>query len=181
MLDTLLALDAQLRGWIVAHHTLLLDQAMQALSDAGGGGVPWLVIGAALVWRRPSRAAVIWQAALAILLAALIADAILKPIVGRARPFMVARDVAVIDTRPSSSSFPSGHAATSFAGAAVLALAWPAGRAALWALALLVAFSRVYVGVHYPLDIAAGALVGLFAAYVALGGKDGMRIRRAHL
>jgi undecaprenyl-diphosphatase len=58
-------------------------------------------------------------------------------------------------------SFPSGHAATSFAGATVLAFAWPRWSAALYALALLVGASRVYVGVHFAGDILAGAILGL--------------------
>jgi undecaprenyl-diphosphatase len=58
-------------------------------------------------------------------------------------------------------AFPSGHASTSFAGATVLALALPRLAVAFYALAALVSLSRVYVGVHYPLDIVAGALLGL--------------------
>jgi undecaprenyl-diphosphatase len=65
---------------------------------------------------------------------------------------------------PTTSSFPSGHAATSFACAYVLARAAPRFAILFYVLAALIAFSRSYVGVHYPLDVIAGALIGLGVA-----------------
>ena len=65
---------------------------------------------------------------------------------------------------PSTYSFPSGHATVSFACATVLALAVPRLRWPLFALAALISFSRVYVGVHYPFDVLAGALLGVAIA-----------------
>jgi undecaprenyl-diphosphatase len=65
---------------------------------------------------------------------------------------------------PSTFSFPSGHATVSFACATVLALAVPRLRWPLYALAALIGFSRVYVGVHYPFDVLAGAALGIALA-----------------
>jgi undecaprenyl-diphosphatase len=65
---------------------------------------------------------------------------------------------------PTDASFPSGHAATSFAAATVLSFAWPRWAPAFFLLALAIGFSRVYVGVHYPLDIVGGALLGIGVA-----------------
>jgi undecaprenyl-diphosphatase len=65
---------------------------------------------------------------------------------------------------PSTYSFPSGHATVSFACATVLALAVPRLRWPLFLLAALISFSRVYVGVHYPFDVLAGALLGVAIA-----------------
>ena len=66
---------------------------------------------------------------------------------------------------PTSSSFPSGHAATSFACAATLApFVSRTGAIVLYVLAAAIAFSRVYVGVHYPIDVLAGAALGLLVA-----------------
>jgi undecaprenyl-diphosphatase len=65
---------------------------------------------------------------------------------------------------PESGSFPSGHAATSFAAATILSFAFPRLAPFLLVLAAAVGFSRVYVGVHYPLDIVGGALLGVAIA-----------------
>jgi undecaprenyl-diphosphatase len=69
---------------------------------------------------------------------------------------------------PHDGSFPSGHAATSFAGATILAVAFPRLAPFLFVLAAAVAFSRVYVGVHYPLDIVGGAILGAAVAIILL-------------
>jgi undecaprenyl-diphosphatase len=67
---------------------------------------------------------------------------------------------------PTDPSFPSGHAATSFAAATILSLAVPR-LTPLWVLlAAAIAFSRVYVGVHYPLDIVGGAILGISIALI---------------
>jgi undecaprenyl-diphosphatase len=65
---------------------------------------------------------------------------------------------------PDSGSFPSGHAATSFAAATLLSFAFPRLSPILLVLAAAVGFSRVYVGVHYPLDIVGGAALGVLIA-----------------
>jgi undecaprenyl-diphosphatase len=79
---------------------------------------------------------------------------------------------------PHDPSFPSGHAATSFAAATVLTAAVPR-LAPVWVLlAAAIAFSRVYVGVHYPLDIVGGAVVGTLIALLTLAA-DRRRSRAA--
>ena len=108
-------------------------------------------------WSRPW----LWtRVGAAILFAESISGA-LKPAIERDRP-PVSRPVPepLLET-PSTFSFPSGHATVSFACATVLALAVPRLRMPLYALATLIAFSRVYVGVHYPFDVLAGAVLGV--------------------
>ncbi len=98
------------------------------------------------------------------LLADVAADALaglLKQVFGRDRPPLRYPEPAALVHVPGSASFPSGHAATSFACAVILARAAPRLRFALYALAALIAWSRVYVGVHYPLDVVAGAALGV--------------------
>jgi undecaprenyl-diphosphatase len=132
----------------------------------------WLVLGVVIALSRPRAAAGVWQMALAILIASQLTDHVLKPAVGRGRPFTAVMDVRVIAERPDTHSFPSGHAANAFAGALALGRVWwRRGRVALWLLAATIAFSRVYVGVHYPLDVLGGAIVGLASGWFVLGGR----------
>jgi undecaprenyl-diphosphatase len=121
-----------------------------------------------LVLRRPVVFALVVAAYFA---SAAIVD-VLKAIVDRHRPV----DHPLV-THLSSPSFPSGHAATSFACAATLAAFVPrSGQIVLYVLAAAIAYSRVYVGVHYPLDVLAGAALGLGVA-IALRRLPAVRRR----
>ena len=164
----LITVDHLLRAWVVTHRVQALDGAMWALSVVGRGGLVWLLIGVGLTacgrltWRNFGRLV------LAVLIAALVTNQGLKPAIQRERPFVGTPEVAVIGGLPSDASFPSGHAANAFAGAFVLARMAPGGRVFWWLLAVAVAYSRVYLGVHYPLDVIAGGLVGVACAALAL-------------
>jgi undecaprenyl-diphosphatase len=125
------------------------------------GGI-FLIIAAisALYWRRPA-------IFLYVLLGDLVADGlsfVLRYAIGRERPPLVYPDPVPLVRLPDNPAFPSGHAATSFACAALLAWLTPLPKIPLFVLAGLIAFSRVYVGVHYPLDAIGGALLGLAVA-----------------
>lgn len=141
----------------------------------GDKGVLWLALAAALLARRRTR-----RAGLAVLLALALdlvcCNLILKPLFARARPFAVNPAVELLIAPPGDASFPSGHAASSFAAAAALrftdgAKTW-LRRAAL-ALAILIAFSRLYLYVHWPTDVLAGMALG------AALGWCGARLARA--
>jgi undecaprenyl-diphosphatase len=102
---------------------------------------------------------------LSAMLAALLSSAI-KGWTDRARPPLANDDVHSLVALPQSTSFPSGHAATAFAAATVVAAFHPRLRVPIFALAGLVAVSRVYLGVHYWLDILAGAALGVLIGVV---------------
>jgi undecaprenyl-diphosphatase len=173
----LLQLDGVARAWVVAHRVRALDGVMWALSAVGEGGMIWVAIAAALVLVKRLTLAGLARVALSILLASLVVNQVLKPAIGRDRPFVVVPDVLVIGPSPADRSFPSGHAGNSFAAATALTRVAPAGTAAWWTLAVLIAYSRVYLGVHYPLDVLAGALVGIACAAVALSIRARSRTR----
>lgn len=97
----------------------------------------------------------------------LVAEGI-KYLFNRARPFISDTEIAPLIKTPSSSSFPSGHSATAAAGAISLSAIYPAFAPALLVAGLLVALSRIYLGVHYPIDVLAGLLIGAASAGVVL-------------
>ena len=172
MLDSLLTADAALRAWIVTHHAPWLDGVLWLLSVLGVSGAIWLAIAAVLASWVPRLRAPAWQVVLAVILAQGVVDWGIKPLIARPRPFIADTTSRVVGYRPPTHSFPSGHSASSFAAATVLAFALTRRRAAIiWALATTVAFSRIYIGVHYPLDVVVGALVGVLLGVLVTGGR----------
>jgi undecaprenyl-diphosphatase len=162
------AADAAVSLWVVSHRIQPLDGVMWALSAAGRGGALFLAFGVGLVLARRLDLQALLHLVLAILLATLMADHILKPLVGRHRPFDQHPAIQVIGGRPDDPSFPSGHATNSFAGALMLSRLVPRASLLWWLTAAAVAFSRVYLGVHYASDVLAGALVGAACAALIL-------------
>lgn len=152
-------LDHRLERWVVLHRTGWLDPVFVALTRAGTYGAVWLALALLLAVRRRR-----WQVMLIVALADLAAEGaadVLKALVDRRRPPLVYPSPKPLVHDPHSPAFPSGHATTSFACATALALAVPRAAPVLYLLAAAIAFSRVYVGVHWPADVIAGAVLGL--------------------
>jgi undecaprenyl-diphosphatase len=117
-----------------------------------------LAVALAVLRRRP---AILWTVPVV-----LVADGIaglLKVAVGRQRPHL---DPLV--GVPGSAAFPSGHTTTAFAGAAMLTAFAIRGAPLFYLLASAIGFSRIYVGVHWPLDVLAGAALGTLVALTSL-------------
>lgn len=99
----------------------------------------------------------------------------LKANVASPRPFMSIPDVRLLVPRSSGFSFPSGHAFNAFMTATIMTRFY--NKDWLWyALAALIAFSRVYIGVHYASDVLAGALIGMIAGYILLRAADRQKV-----
>jgi undecaprenyl-diphosphatase len=158
-------LDRDVFLWVVAHRAGWMDAVMSTLSLVGTGGRIWLAAGAALAIARRIRLWDLIALALAIALASS-ASSVVKHAVARERPFDAIPAVDVIGKAPKDPSFPSGHTTNAFAAATILARAVPQTAPLWWGLAIAIAYSRVYLGVHYPLDVAGGALLGIVCAMI---------------
>lgn len=123
--------------------------------------VPYLllIIGIVVAGKRKGLAAVLLLA-LVILCCDQFSSFVLKPLVGRVRPCTALEGVRLLVGCGGGKSFPSSHAVNNFGAAYLISAFFPRMRAPMYVLASAVALSRVYVGVHYPADVAAGALIG---------------------
>jgi membrane-associated phospholipid phosphatase len=157
-IDERILLLARTRG-----HTPAAERAAARFSRIGERGVVWLVLGAAGWVLDPPRRTC-WARATGVVAGTFALNTALKLVVRRRRPELPG--LPPLTSTPTQLSFPSAHAATSFAGARLYArLGLPA--APLYALAAGLAYSRLYLAVHYPSDILAGALLGTGIAAVA--------------
>lgn len=151
-LDERLLRLARTRG----HGDPRVEHAVARFSQLGEHGGVWLAIGA-VGWAVDSARAGRWRTALAAVAGTYGLNTAIKLLVRRRRPELA--DLPPLAVTPTKLSFPSAHAATSFAAAGLYArLGLPARP--LYGLALKLSLSRLYLGVHYPSDVLAGALLG---------------------
>ena len=151
--------------WIQANlRSPIMDLLMAAITTLGNHGLVWLILaGILLLTPKHRKAGVAVLAGLALEVAC--CNLVLKPLVGRICPCDVNPAVQLLVARPDDFSFPSGHTGASFAAVSALYFS----RSRLWMpsliLAVLIAFSRLYLYVHYPTDILAGALLGIMTGW----------------
>ncbi len=150
----------------------LLDFWMPKITALGNAGFIWLLAGVVLICtKKYRRQGVLLLAALAA--GILVGNVVLKNLIARPRPCWLDTSVPMLIAVPQDYSFPSGHTLISTIGAAILARTDRRFGYAAIPLAVLIAFSRMYLFVHFPSDILAGAVIGLvLSEFVwALGGK----------
>ena len=165
-IDGINEMEIKMLDWIQSIRTPIMDKIMLFTTSLGNAGMIWIVLAIVLlVIPRTRKSGVILAAALCV--DAVLCNGILKNLFGRSRPFEVNTSIQLLLARPADFSFPSGHTAASFAAASSLFFA---GEKKLWkpvlALAVLIAFSRLYLYVHYPTDILGGIAVGAAAGYI---------------
>jgi undecaprenyl-diphosphatase len=172
MPQALQSVDLWLFERLTPWHAGWLDAAMGAISISGTASAVWLVL-ASVAMMRPRHRAAAWRLYLTLLLCFVTVDLVLKPTFARSRPVSVRayEGARAVPPLPRSLSFPSGHTAAAFGAAVSMSRMWPQGRVVWWLLALLMGYSRIYVGHHYPLDVVGGAIVGVLVALWVLGGR----------
>ncbi len=155
------SLDQTLFDRVARAHTPAWDSVLPRLSQAADHGVLWWAAAGALGLSRGQRRRAALRGLLSLGLASAIANVPAKYSTRRGRPSLDGVPLPRrLHRQPTTSSFPSGHSASAAAFAAGVALETPAVGAGVSVLAAAVAYSRVYVGVHYPSDVIAGVALG---------------------
>ncbi len=148
-------------------HGSVLDFVMPRLSAVGNMGLIWIICGIVLLCTKRYRKSGI-MLLLGLLLGWLIGNVILKNLIARPRPCWIVTDFPMLIEIPKDFAFPSGHTLSSFIAAFVL---WRTDRkfgGAALVLAILMAFSRLYLFVHFPTDVIGGVLFAYLVNYVLI-------------
>ena len=148
-----------------------LNPIVTAITSLGNGGIFWIILTVLLLMFKKTRKIGLC-CALGLIFDLLVVNICIKPLVARVRPYVTLPAIVPLGHLSSDFSFPSGHSAGSFAAA------WALFRSAkkrygvpALILALAIALSRLYVGVHYPTDVIAGILIGILVG--ELGARVG--------
>jgi len=164
-----LAWELDFLHWLQGLRSPLFSALMTAYTSLGDHGLVWIGVTILLLLCPKTRRAGI-AGVLALALGALVTNLALKPLIERLRPFIADPSLLPLVLIDDMSSFPSGHTTAAFGAAMAWFLTLPEDWCWRWTLfltAVLMGFSRLYVGVHYPTDVLAGALIGLFAGFAA--------------
>lgn len=160
--------ELEILNWIAAHcHGPVLDVIFPVITHLGALGAVWIVMALVLMCV-PGQRSCGAQVALALIFSAIICNLILKNAVGRIRPYELAGITELLVEQPWDASFPSGHTSAGIASATVLLLNRHRLRWPVLILAVLIAFSRLYLYVHFPTDVLAGALIGVLCGVLAV-------------
>ncbi len=156
-----------------------LTPVMKGITMLGDKGIFWILLTVVLLAIPKTRKAG-WYSLVALVLSALCNNLILKNVLARTRPYEVIDGLKLLVKAADDFSFPSGHSAASFASGTALFRALPKKYGIpLMILALLIALSRLYVGIHYPTDVLFGIADGIALGMLAkpLGDRLWERIR----
>ena len=146
----------------------VLNGLFQVYTKLGDAGMLWIAVSLLMLCFRKTRKAGL-ASLLAMLLGLLCTNVALKHLLGRTRPWLTVEGLTPLIAEHDPNSFPSGHTSASFAAASAWCRTLPRRWMGVTAvvLAALMGFSRLYVGVHFPSDVLAGVLVGLFCGWLA--------------
>lgn len=169
MLEAIQHLDSLYLLAIQQTRVEMLNPLVECYTKLGDIGLLWIVLSVGMLLHKKTRK-VGCCALTALLFGALCTNVVLKHLVARPRPWLDVAGLTTLVAEPDPNSFPSGHTCAAFAAGMVWwkRLPWRWGRVGAVILAVAMGLSRLYVGVHYPTDVLAGAVIGTACALLAL-------------
>lgn len=171
-MDFLQMIDDTIVLWVRTHmRSEFLDGIMTWISKLGNGGILWISIGIMLLLLSIKKGKNLRKWGLLLLislgLTAILGNLILKPFIGRIRPYEQLAFPIIIN-QLNDFSFPSGHTSAAFAAAWICYAMNKKWGILMLVFAVVMAFSRLYLGVHYPTDLLAGAVLGTIVSFIVL-------------
>lgn len=158
--EKITAWDLSVLEWIRENlYCDFFDAVMPVITFLGNGGWFWIVVAVVMLFSKRTRKTALMTGA-ALIFGLLICNLILKPAVARIRPYEVMEGIKLLIEKQSDFSFPSGHTTASFEAATVFMLRDKRFGIPALVLAIIIAFSRMYLYVHYPTDIIGGIVIG---------------------
>ena len=153
--------DLPILDWMAEHlHCGFLDAVMPVITVLGNAGIFWIALAVVLIFIPKTRKIGISMGA-ALLIGLLLCNLTLKPLIQRPRPYVFFEHISMYLTDGESDfSFPSGHTIASFEAAMAILLRKKKLGIPATILAILIAFSRMYLYVHYPTDVIASVILG---------------------
>lgn len=168
-MDFILNLDEKVLLFIQEYMRMpILDEIMVFFTTLGDAGLLWIVLALAFLITKKYRKNGAMMT-LALVFGLIITNVILKNAVARIRPYEVIEGLVAIVPHPHDWSFPSGHSTSSIAASFVMFRTFPkkVGVPALF-VGILICFTRLYVGVHFPTDVICGIIIGLVCAIASM-------------
>ena len=142
-----------------------LDKIMPIITGIGNGGIVWIFLSIYLIHSSDYRMEG-YMVITSLVLTTILGEGVIKHIIRRSRPLISKSKRTLLISRPMTYSFPSGHSASSFAVAGIFILMNSSISVYITALAALIAFSRLYLDVHYPTDVLTGIILGLLCSII---------------
>ena len=150
----------------------LFNRIMIFFTILGDNGMVWIAVALILFLNRKYRKIGVFSI-VSLIICALAVNVILKPLIHRPRPFSELADITLLIKAPKDYSFPSGHTAASFVMVYIFFRHIKKYFIPVLITGILIAFSRMYLSVHFPSDIIAGIIIGIFSGYAGEKLTDG--------
>lgn len=158
-------------------HNPILDAIMVAITTLGDAGIIWIGIAVILLFMKKTRKCGLLML-VSLVLGLILGNGILKNLIARERPCWIDTNIKLLIPNPHDFSFPSGHTLASFEAAVMIYLHNKKWGKISFVLATLIAFSRMYLFVHFPTDILCGAILGTLISIFVYKGYEKIKNKK---
>ena len=168
VMEQLSLFELKILDFIQAHFQCrFLDIFFSIVTKLADSGIFWILLAVVLLFFKKTRKTGLMMG-VALMCGLIVGNLTLKPLIARIRPYDLNPDVPLLISKLHDFSFPSGHTLSSFEGATVLMIRDKRFGIPAMILAVIIALSRLYLYVHYPTDVLAGAILGITFGIVAV-------------